>query len=575
MELLSTHMFVSNYAFTGVIKTSFIREFHILKLKIDFHKILTNDRKLVDMVAKSCLEDITSPNALKLVSSEVIYSKVMDYYQSEAFRNYLEFINHRNFLEDQTNNQMWEIQFQFINDINHFKILLNTNEVLRLYNHINSFYSNYMTHDLAMKFAYNSEKLTASDVPKEEKKITEYVRNGITKVEEKKQEVEFKEQNDFDDIFALCLSAPIKSSLIHYTLNYFRYFDSTQSKLLVSNKGQVKIICPILMPGKFNIDESYFKSLILSSSLHINSVTYVIRKLLTTILQGHEKYKNKPVYIMMVGYLLFVYLMRYLYEVNKDNFRDHFSKIICNPESQRLLFTTLIKNTFIEFQNKIFFEFTSGDYIDNENNNKEEINKISSLYKHLLPISQEEFADKIFFDLGKKEKNKLPADFKISTKKVIDINNFLLEIDSLNNIHSKFFDSDNTLSPIEMDINDEYSFLNYKVIPSRNGEKIISEAYKSLINYTKNSSSLLLINKDNKIPKSVINLFDVISKHLLTTDKIKKDDVSTLHYYNLLVDLLPDISVFKHSTLLYIIYQIVIPYHYDLYTNTQFVDVFL
>jgi hypothetical protein len=334
------------------------------------------------------------------------------------------------------------------------------------------------------------------------------------------------------------------------------------------------MVCPILMPGNFNIDETYFKSLILSSNLHINSITYVIRKLLSTLLQGYNQYKDKPIFIMMIGYLLFVYLMRYLYEVNKDNFRDHFSKIICTPESQKLLFMTLINNTFTEFQNKVFFEFTSGNYETNEEINRDEINKLSLLYKHLLPISQEDFADKIFVDLNNNQKKILPIDFKINTKKVIDINNFLNDTNGKNHLQSKFFDSDNTLNPVESDLINEYKFLDYKVIPSGNGEKIISETYKCLINYTKNPSSLLLI-KDNKISKSVINLFDTLSKYLLTKDKIKKEDISTLYYYNLLVDVLPDSSVFKHTTLLYIIYQIMIPYHYDIYSNTQFVDVFL
>ncbi len=585
MELSCINMFVHNHAFTGIMKITYIREFHILKLKIDFYRILTTDVGLIGIVAKSCREDPVSPNALKLVSTELIYSKIMDYYEAEAFRNYLHFVNFRDFLADQQSGQMWEIEFKFERDLNHFKILLTTNEVLRLYNHINSFYSNYLTHDLTLKILYNSDKLKPAEAPKENKKITEFVPSADTNQQIKKEieiksQVEFTEKSEFDDIFNLCLTTPIKSSLIHYTLSYFRFFNSDQCKLLVSSKGQVKIISPILMPGNFNIDETYFRSLILSSNLHINNITFVIKKIFSILLQEHEKYKDKPLHIMMLLYLSFLYLMRYFYEVHRDNFRESFSKIICNPNSQKLLFMGLIRNTFTEFQNKLFFEFVPGNYEKENTELDNVIEELSKQYKHLIPLSQEEFADRIFnnlIEISRKD-NRLPADFKISNKKVLNIENYL-KINNGNGkslVDSYFFDPEKTLSPVEISDFHEFKYLDYKLIPSptNDRERIISEAYKYLLNYIKNPSSILLI-KDNKIPKNIINLFDLLSKTVLSKDKITKETISTFYYYNLLVDSLPDSAVFKHSQLLYIIYQIIIPYHYDVYHNTEFIDVFL
>lgn len=574
MDFSSTHMFVSNYTFTGVIKTSFVKDFHILKLKIEFYKILTNDKLLIERVMKSCLEDITSPNALKLVSTQLVYSKVMDFYEAEAFRNYLEFVNHRNQLEDQKIGQVWNIVFQFPNDINHFKILLSTSEVLRLYNIVNSFYSNYAILDAMLKMMSSGKIEEKKQI--EEKKITEYIPTHNNQVQQPQVKIDevVQERTEIDDIFELCLSGSIKSSLIHYTFSYFRFFDSNRCKLLTSNKGQVKVVCPILVPSKFNFDELYFQSLILSSSEHINSITYVIRKLFSLLLQNHSKYKGKPLYIMMINYLLFVYLLRYLYEVNRDSFREYFWKIICIPESQKNLFVNLIRSTFSEFQGKIFYEITPAE-ISNSENNLDEINKLSTSYKHLIPISQEDFADKIFLSINNKKENNvkiLPNDFKINNKKVINIKSFF-ETSETHLNSSMLFDPEKTLNPSET-IDGEYGLLNYKLEKSENGQKTISKAYKYLLNYIKNPSSLLLL-KDNIIPKEVLNLFDLISKQILTIDEIKKENISTLSFYEKVVDKLPDPTVFKHLTILYIVFQIMIPYHFDMYQTTQFNDCFL
>lgn len=570
MDFSSTYIFVNNYTFTGVIKTSFIKDFHILKLKIEFYKILTDDRKLINAVAKSCLEDITSPNALKLVSTSLIYSKVMNYYEAEMLRNYLEFVNSRNVLEDERVNQTWNIVFQFPDDVNHFKILLSTGEILRLYNNVNSFYSNYSVLDFMSKMMLNG-KIQEKKSISEEKKITEYMPKVQDVVVSKKQEEEnIPERTDLDDIFELCLNNAIKASLIHYVFSYFRFFDSDQCKLLVSSKKQIKIVCPILVPSKFNFDESYFRSLILSSAEHINSITYVVRKLFTLLLQNYEVYKTKPLFIMMINYLLFVYLLRYLYEVNKDSFRQHFWKIVCFPEYQKNLFTNMISSTFTEFHGKVFYEILEDQNVKEQDSNVDEINKISTSYKHLIQLSQEDFADKVFLDINRNTK-RIPIDFRINSKKVININNFLnIQKPVFNN--SKLFDPEKVLSPAE-NLANNYELLDYK-LDNSNGNKIISKAYKYLLNYSKDPSTILLI-KENEIPRDVLNLFDLLSKQVLNSSEIKKDNISTLFFYEHLISKLPDPTIFKHLILLYIVFQIIIPYHFDIYQTTTFFDCFL
>ncbi len=53
MELAITNMFIKDLQFFGIMRSSITKDFHDVKLKIEFYKILTSDRQLVEMVEKS------------------------------------------------------------------------------------------------------------------------------------------------------------------------------------------------------------------------------------------------------------------------------------------------------------------------------------------------------------------------------------------------------------------------------------------------------------------------------------------------------------------------------------------
>lgn len=135
---------------------------------------------------------------------------------------------------------------------------------------------------------------------------------------------------------------------------------------------------------------------------------------------------------------------------------------------------------------------------------------------------------------------------------------------------SVLFDPEQTLE--QENNNTLYDILNYE--SGSSGTRIISKAYQYLVNYIKNPSSLLLL-KDVDVPKEVVNLFDVLSKKILNPSMISKDNILTLNYYNTLIENLPRPNEFKHITLLYIVFQIMIPYSFDIYSNNQFVDCLL
>lgn len=575
MDLSVTHMFIWNNQFPGVMRTAIIKDFHDIKLRIDFYRILTPDRQLIDMVKKNCDEDHANVDTLKLVSTDNVYSKSMNYTDSEEFITHLRFILARNIQEDMNRAQRWIIDFKFSRDVNFFKVTLDSQQTLRLYNQVNSFYSNYLVFASMAKQQVLEEE--AKQTIKQEKTVNEYIHEPevVQQPVVTPHQLLSRERNELDDIFELCLNGSIKSSLIHYTFNYFRYLTNKHCSILTNDKGQVQYTLPMLMPGKFGINEQYFSSLVLSNiSVSSNNVTYAIKKILQNLHTNHAKYQENTLYLMMMSYLLFVYLLRYLHDSNKDSFRTYFKQFVCIPYTQNKLLTNMIASGFPDFATKVYFKITNVDLSDlNEDYNLERINKLSTDYKHLIPVSQKEFANKIFGEINSSEERKEPIDFKLSCKKVIDISKLLDNGQKQTRItQSVLFDPDNTLD-VESNLSKEYTFLDYR-IQSTNGSKVITKAYQALLNYVKNPSSLLLM-KENELPKEVVNLFEVLAKKVLNISRITKDNISTLNYYNLLLENLPNPKEFKHITYLYIIFQIIIPYCHDIHGNSQFEDCFL
>ncbi len=574
MDLSVTHMFVWNQQFLGIMKNAIVKDFNDIKFKIDFYKFLTEDRQLIETVKKNCEDDHTNVDTLKLISTDNVYSKLLNYNEAEEFIKNLRFILGRNIYEDMNKKQLWIIDFKFSRDVNFFKVTMNSQQVLRLYNQVNSFYSNYLI--LSSLMRQNIILSEQDQINKQDKRVTEYIPPSSSKEAQAPPTPQIiNDRNDLDNIFELCLTNSIKSSLIHYTFNYFRYITNKHCKILTNDKGQIQYNLPLLMPGKFNINEQYFNSLILSNtSIEQNKIIYIIKKILHNLCTTTEKYKDNPLQVMMVNYLLFVYLLRYLYDSNRESYRHYFSHFICNPTIQNQLLTKIISTGFADFANKIFFKITNIDLNDiDDEYNLEKINKLSEDFKYLIPISQEEFANNVFTETTKNKDKKEQLEIKLSSKKVIDINNLISNNQKqIKSTKSILFDPDNILDPTQ-EVSNDYNFLDYNLLSS-NGAKIISAAYQKILDYIKNPSSILLM-KEHEIPKEVKSLFGVISKNILDYSVITKYTISTYDYYKILLEKLPHPQNFKHITFLYIIFQIIIPYHYDVYGNSQFEDYFL
>jgi len=173
-----------------------------------------------------------------------------------------------------------------------------------------------------------------------------------------------------------------------------------------NQKIKVQYISPLIVPGDLNFDESYFDSLIQANeSVPVNNNIFVIKKILNNLYINHNKYKDKPLIIMMMLYLLFVYMMKHLNDVNKVSFRTHFRRLICDADSQANMLKSLIStNTFQDFTNKIFFKIINVNPAEASNDyENERLNEISQEYKHFDTSFAKRFCRKSFkIKLGSK-----------------------------------------------------------------------------------------------------------------------------------------------------------------------------
>ena len=116
LERSVSYMFLSDHQFPGVVRSSIVKDFHSITLKIEFYKILTPDKQLIDIVKKNCEEDNTNLDTLKLVSTDKVYSKSLNYNEAEIFITQLRFVLNRNIQEDMSINKLWRIDFKFNTD---------------------------------------------------------------------------------------------------------------------------------------------------------------------------------------------------------------------------------------------------------------------------------------------------------------------------------------------------------------------------------------------------------------------------------------------------------------------------
>ena len=523
---------------------SIVREFDQFIVLLELFKLRIQDEPTLEIVIKHCNENPNRRSILNKVDNQLQDSMKLDYYQVENYLPQLE--DHYRIINEKYDN---EKLFKFpITD--KFRVIFNKKQVNRFYNDLKAFYSNYIILESAFQMS----------LPKEEKKEIVNVKEKKDTLKKEYYEEELpkpQERSKFDEIFDLSINNTIKSFLIHITVNYYIYIG--EKHVFIKDN---KINLPSLFPLIYIFNLKYFESLINS----LNSYTIEnIKMRCDKILKKLQENQITSVEIMILCGLLFIYYLRFLSESHTDYLLNNTRKLFNDVELQSRLLTNHTKNYFPNQQ--IFFHINEINLDEIEEINLEnKIEEIGGKYSYLKTVSEEDFVDKIM-----KELDDNGNEIVLNNKKIFSLDYFKNQ----KKINIKNFNLDNPEFQ-NTDKKDELIEYNYFKYDFQN--KYITDAYKLFREFIEDQNTFLIKLKKNElntnVPKTVINLFEILSQILYNKEIKIQQYHNTYSYYQILKNNINDISVFSHITILYVIYQIIIPHLYLEYNIKEFEDVF-
>ncbi len=538
MNLSNKHIFIIlNDNTYGLIKLSINKDLENLELKVEYFRIISTDSKVLENIYSMCINNSTNKNLLKTCSNELVNSKIFNLKECEDLCDSLEFINNKEKKHD---------EYMQVKLYKELQIPISLYNIKSIYNFVYSFYTNYNILESMMRL----NLLTARSNEVEQKSQKQRIINEHEQIEIKEHKIDDKLEN----IFNLIFDNSIKTSLINNIFNNYNQISNIKfenNQLIFSN----------IIINSYGINCDYIKSLIISNNNHSNQISHNLLKLYQMILD--KQYNTNSFYLNMILYLIFIYTICNFMKTNPDYTMSRLDEILINLNLQANIMNRLLETNeiFLVFKEKIKFCYQKNKITEDKIDfiHEEKLKEISEKYHHLKPISQEEFINSILNDYNN-IKTKDSSPLILSKKKTININNFLNS--SQTNDLPNLFVNVGEQEDLE---NLSFNLLEYQVISNR----IITKSYHYILKYIKDPSIILSV---KNIPKTVVNLFDLLTKNVLNNGTIQKDNISTLNFYNILKEKIPHINKFDHITILFIIFQIMIPFSYDMYKNEIFED---
>lgn len=601
MQLGSKHYVINAQSnFIGILKNIIFRNLNQFTLKFELYSMRLDNTIIVQSLEEAAKKNPTNFDIFKKVDLHQVNSFFIEYYEiPQLLITIVNYINNiKQAIEKQDNNYNINTCFK-INFFNKCDILLSYNLLQQLYIDIDSFYKNYFILDTIYNIVIstNKDNVTENNNTNINKNKLTQLTNLVTSNENntnniiqdnninnnlniRDNNINNSDNNKCDDIFSLSPHNIVNNFLLNLIFSYYQYINKKECYLeTTGNEDKVLIIhCPNILPPIYQLNNSYFKNIIISNILNKqnNIKTYFIKliNLITT-----NEFEDNPLYLMMVIFLIYFYTLKQSYEINPSIILNNFNDFIFNIGNKTEL---IIEQNIKLFCNIDYIKIKISDSNIDVNNieeikektiNEEELNKIYDKYRYLIPISEKSFIEKVLMDkkelvnnnLNKKEE--LINNILIKEKKIIDITNINNEGIICNNPLSKIYLFNDTGS----NYNTNYIYnnlLKYNFNDKNNNQ--ITYAYKTLIRYI-NEPSILMLVKDEDLSPSIKNLFEIL-KRILNNNIFNKDICDTLKYYNILKENIPSFNLLNHETILFIIYQIIIPYYYDLYKTEKFID---
>lgn len=524
----------------GLIRLSVETKIKMLELKIELHRLMfdLNDEKMVNAIMKGIIErcdqnPLNNDSIFGTVNSKILASFTYNYYQLEDLSGKFKFINEY----DDLNEEIF-----LPGEIFNWKMKLFVRDIKRMQRFINSFLFNYPIILDTLRFI---ETRTSS--PKSSAENDSYFEEPVKPAAEEENTIESKERTLIDEILEFLIVSPqILSYLVHLILNYYRFFKIGNSEL---SEKSLKIKLDSILPCELAVNKAYLYGLLKSiENVSLDKINLHTKNLAKFMYNYAEKLGN--IETCSCSFILFFFCIRHIIETHRNWLMKNIDDLFMNPEIQiRLLNKYIPKISGIP----ILFEKMEKEEISSP---AAEIKRISEKYSYMKSMDQEKFAEFVFNEA--REKPKPAAEINIGLKNILDLDALVENRES----DSEFVD--------KLDKSKLNSILSYQKDEDGN---ITTNAFSLFMKYLENP--VILIKEREKasaIPNNVVNCFEKL-KNLLNDTNFKKDNICTQHYYEKLMEVLPE--DFQFSNVLYMIYQIVVPYMNFFHNVKLFEDVFL
>lgn len=524
----------------GLLRLSVEQNIKMLELKVELHKLMLdlNDVKMVNMIMKGIIErcdqnPLNNDSIFSSITSRIMGSFKYNYYQLEDLSDKFKFINEHDDMNE---------EIDLPGNIFGWKMRLFVRDIKRMQRYINSFLFNYPIILDTLRFVENRAELLKPAAENES-----LFEKPVKTAAGENEIVEPEEKTLIDEILGFLIISPqLLSYLIHLTLNYFRFFKISSLEQYEKN---LTVRLNNVVPCELVVNASYLHGLLKSlESVSLNTVNLHTKNLSKFMYNYADKLGNLE--LCCCNFILFFFSLRHLIETHKMWVMKNIKDLFTNANTQiRLL------NQYIP---KI-----SGIPITYEKCEKEELNspvseikRISEKYSYMKSIDQEKFAEFVFEEYGKN--SNIVASPSIGIKNILDLDSLVQN----KNSESEFIE--------KLDKSNLNTILSYH---KNEGGKISSNVFDLFLKYIENP--VILVTEKEKtslIPNNILNCFEKL-KSLLNDSNFRKDDINTQHYYKKLMEVLPD--DFQFSNVLYIIYQIIVPYMNYFHNVKLFEDVFL
>lgn len=568
--------------FVGVFRVITERDLNGFILKLELHRFLKSNQYVLENIVEQNKINPTDSKLLDRVSSELVYEAKINYVEAIELTSYIKQVGDWCSKEGYTGLKL--------NILQKITVPLKLEQMRQLYQLADSFVKNYFmlesVHSMIMSLSDGKAIKENSNLQQlKDNKLSDSIKSNNRQIPQEKSiqdEIQKQEQckpkDEFEELIQYCYHSNLKSLILHYVLNYYQFINKQDVKIEVEENKYI-FVTPNILPYALSMDRQFFYTYILSDkNIPINNIqTYANKLIKRVIFDKIEEYNDNPVYLMISNFMLLVYSIRYLVELYPQIFEDQYEALISNTNNLQQRVIQHYTNSFLNDKNyQVEFKINSLSLNIEEINEDCLIDKISQEESHIIPVSQELFVETVLGklrsegNLGKNGNLGKHPDFKLSSKKIIDLQSLIRQKDTKPPVeHHNLIRTDQLNNVKKIDIFDATDYLNYVYI----SDTIITKAFHYITQYSGQDNFVPSLIKD--LPREIVNLFPVITKDILTNEKLDPNLDDTYDYYRIVIENLPRPELLNYTMLLFIVFQIVIPYYYCFHKRTVFKDYLL